>query len=194
MPKYLIFAFMFLFKLSFSQDQLRDQSCLTDNEYRLYQLIMEYRKDKGLPAIPLSYSLSYVAGAHAWDLSTNQPDHGKCNMHSWSENGPWTGCCYTEDHKEADCLWSKPSELTDYDDFGYEVAYYSSKTVEQHADLPKAALEGWKKSPGHNHMIINKYGWKRMKWNAVGIGIFGNYAVVWFGEEKDKAGRPEPCP
>lgn len=194
MLKYFLFAFIFLFKLASSQDLLNDQSCLTDDEYRLYQLIMEYRKDRGLPAIPLSYSLTHVAGAHAWDLTTNRPDVGRCNMHSWSDEGPWSGCCYTEDHKEAECLWSKPNELTDYDGFGYEIAYYSSKTVDRHVDMALAALEGWKDSPGHNHMIINKYGWKRMKWNAIGIGIYGNYAVVWFGEEKDTAGRPELCP
>lgn len=176
------------------QDIHSEQACISDEEYRLYILINEYREEKGQAAIPLSASLCYVAGAHAWDLQENRPDQGRCNMHSWSGNGPWTACCYTKDHKRADCIWAKPEELTQYDDHGYEVAYFSSSTVEEHNDIAYAALEGWKKSPGHNHMIINSYAWKRMKWNAIGLGIYGNYVVVWFGEKKDPAGTAELCP
>jgi len=194
MRYFLFFISVLIISPSFTQEFNGQNACLSDEEYRLYELINEYRKEKDLPAIPLSYSLCYVAAAHAWDLQVNQPEGGRCNMHSWSDKGPWSGCCYTEDHKKAECLWTKPSELTDYDDFGYEIAYYSSKTVDQHIDIALAALKGWKDSPGHNHMIINKYGWKRMKWNAIGIGIYGNYALIWFGEEKDPVGRPELCP
>ena len=176
------------------QDVLRDQACISDEEFRMYKLINEYREEKGQPAIPLSASLCYVAGAHAWDLQENQPDKGKCNMHSWSENGPWLACCYTEDHKKAECVWAKPLEITQYDDRGYEVAYFNSWTVEEHNDIAYAALDGWKESPGHNQMIINKNAWKRMKWNAIGVGIYGNYVVVWFGEKKDPAGIAEICP
>jgi len=91
-------------------------------------------------------------------------------------------------------VWAKPSEITAYDGNGYEIAYFSSWPVEEHKDLALAALEGWKGSPGHKHMIINKYAWKRMRWNAMGVGIFGNYAVVWFGEENDPAGKAKRCP
>ena len=193
--KRIIFILMlFSFFLASGQEEISNESCLNEDEYRLYELINEYRGEKDLPSISLSSALCYVAGAHAWDLHTNRPDQGKCNMHSWSEEGPWSSCCYTEDHEEADCLWTKPAELTDYDGIGYEVAYFNSKTVDQHNDIALAALEGWKESPGHNHMIINKYGWKRMHWRAMGVGIYGNYVVVWFGEEVDKQGEPEHCP
>ena len=175
------------------QDGYRDEGCITDDEYRLYLLINEYREEKGLPSIALSSSLCYVAGAHAWDLEENQPDNGRCNMHSWSKHGPWSSCCYTDDHKKAECVWSKPSELTRYEGFGYEIAYYNSRTVHEHEDIARAALDGWKTSPGHNRIIINKYAWRRMNWKAMGVGIYKHYVVVWFGEEKDKAGRPKEC-
>ena len=181
---------MLIINLLVAQDNLNDQACITDEENRLYLLINEYRVQKHLPKIPLSASLCVVAGAHAWDLQINQPEGGKCNMHSWSEQGPWTACCYTDDHEKAECVWAKPGEITSYDGFGYEVAYFNSSTVDEHKDMASAALDGWKGSPGHNHMIINKSAWKRMKWNAIGIGIYGNYAIVWFGEEKDPARKP----
>jgi len=187
-----IFIMMNAFGLS--TDSYTDQSCITEQEYRLYELVNEYRKENGLPAISLSASLSIVAGAHVWDLDNNQPDHGKCNMHSWSDEGPWNECCYTEDHKKASCIWSKPSELTSYEGNGYEVAYYSSWSVDEQNDMAWAALEGWKRSPGHNRIILNKYAWKRLKWKAMGVGIYGNYAVVWFGEKEDPIKKVKQCP
>ena len=192
MTRFLIIAVLFSFT-DRNVEPFAEQACITDQEYRLYQLINDYRQQHDLPAIPLSPSLCYVAGAHVWDLNTNHPEKGRCNMHSWSDNGPWSACCYTEDHKRASCIWVKPAELTDYEGHGYEIAYFSSWTAEEHKDMPKAALTGWKDSPGHNQMIINKYAWKRMKWNAIGIGIYGNYAVVWFGEKKDPVRKVKRC-
>jgi uncharacterized protein YkwD len=179
--------------LPHEKDTYHTQACVSPLEYRLYKLVNDYRAEYDLPAIPLSPSLCYVAGAHVWDLNENQPDRGRCNMHSWSDKGPWTKCCYTEDHKRAECIWSKPSELTGYDGFGYEVAYYSSWPADEHINMPRAALEGWKSSPGHNQMILNRNGWKRVKWKAMGVGIYGNYAVVWFGEKKDVKQRVKWC-
>jgi hypothetical protein len=56
-------------------------------EQRLYRLLMEHRRSQGLPAIPWSASLSYVARAHVRDLQAHPPS-GKCNFHSWSADGP----------------------------------------------------------------------------------------------------------
>ncbi len=193
MQQFLIIAILFTFSGNITEPYLA-QSCVTDSEYRLYEMINDYREDHGLKAIPLSHSLSLVAGAHVWDLNTNQPDKGRCNMHSWSNEGPWTKCCYTDDHKNASGIWSKPAELSSYDGNGYEIAYFSSWTEEEHSDMAFAALEGWKSSPGHNQMILNKYTWRRMNWNAMGVAIFDNYAVVWFGEEKDPVRRVKRCP
>ena len=94
----------FLSLLSFANAQN-----LSEQEQELYNLIMEYRAQKKLPPIPLSKSLTFVARTHAKDLGDNRPDIKKCNMHSWSKKGNWTSCCYTSDHKKAECMWNKPS-------------------------------------------------------------------------------------
>ncbi len=164
------------------------EHCITPEEVRLYELIMAYRKSKRLPTIPCSASLTKVAQLHVRDLAENQPDQGDCNMHSWSDKGSWSSCCYTSDHAQANCMWRKPSELTEYKGIGYEISYgasWASVTAE-------GALAGWKSSPGHNEVMINQGIWKE-KWNAVGIGIYKGYAVVWFGREKDPAGWPAKC-
>jgi uncharacterized protein YkwD len=157
---------------------------LTAAEMELYNLIMDYRDELSLPQIPLSSSLSYVARQHVADLQENNPVTSICNLHSWSDNGNWTACCYTSDHAQAACMWNKPRELTDYSGNGYEIAYYSSGSA-----TPAGALNGWKSSSGHNNVIINAGSWS-MQWNAIGVGIKGGYAVVWFGHEEDPAGPP----
>src|SRR5690348_217742 len=75
--------------------------CLSGEERKLYDLMMEYRKSKGLESIPLSAKLTQVAQTHVRDLSENyvfNPKDVKCNPHSWSDKGKWTSCCYTSDH------------------------------------------------------------------------------------------------
>lgn len=142
---------------------------------------MEYRKENGLPSIPLSPSLTLVAQQHAKDLVIYKPDTGKCNMHSWSVHGKWTPCCYTKNHAQAKCMWFKPRELTTYQGYGYEIACGSS------VDLDAiTALSSWKSSPGHNAVILNKDIWSDHLWKAIGVGIYKNRAVVWFGEEPDR--------
>lgn len=157
--------------------------CLSPEERKLYDLMMEYRKSKGLPPIPLSAKLTLVAQTHAYDLSehyTFDPERNKCNPHSWSKKGKWTSCCYTNDHKQAACMWSKPAEIAGYPSHGYEIAYYSSIGA-----TAKEGLDGWKVSPGHNPLIINSEIWSKVTWQAVGIGIYKEYGLVWFGEAPD---------
>lgn len=134
---------------------------------------------RGLPEIPRSSALTQVARLHVRDLEENHPDRGDCNIHSWSAHGTWTSCCYTDDHAEASCMWNKPKELTSYQGNGFEIAHWSSDGV-----TPEKALQGWQGSRGHNTVILNQGQWKD-QWNAIGIGIKGNYAVVWFGTKKD---------
>jgi len=99
---------------------------LTLEEVKLYDKIMEYRKEKNLPTIPLSQSLTFVAKTHVKDLADHNPNHGnKCNMHSWSNKGDWTSDCYTSDHAQAKCMWDKPRELTTYQGNGYEISHGS---------------------------------------------------------------------
>jgi hypothetical protein len=156
-------------------------------ELKLYNLIMEYRKSKNLPMIPLSRSLSYVAQEHCKDLYMNKPDLGPgCNAHSWSNKGKWTACCYTPDHQQAACMWNKPRELTGYKENGYEIACGSSKPeFTKFVMTAEFALDSWEKSVHHNDVIINNSIWKDFKWQAIGIGIYQNFATVWFGTLKD---------
>jgi len=157
---------------------------MDDREKELYKLIMEYRKKKWLKEIPLSPTLTKVAQCHARDLN-KYPREKKCNMHSWSKNGPWKPVCYTDTHKGAELMWSKPSELTAYTAEGYEIVHWQSNSNFTAQD----ALDGWKSSYGHNACILNLGMWKTSKWRAIGIAVEGNYAVVWFGKETDPAGE-----
>lgn len=152
---------------------------LSAEETKLYELIMSYRASYNLPSIPLSPALTYVAHTHVRDLAAYPPT-GECNLHSWSEHGEWTPCCYTSDHAQAQLIWNKPRELTTYTGAGYEIAFYYSAGA-----TATSALDGWKHSHGHNIMIINQEQWTSRTWKAIGIGIYQNYAVVWFGEEPD---------
>lgn len=156
--------------------------CLSVEEEKLYQLIMSYRESKKLPAIPFSAKLTQVAQAHVRDLADNFDCDNKrgCNPHSWSKNGAWTSCCYTPDHKQKECMWNKPKEIAGYNGSGYEIAYYSSAGA-----TAEEGLDGWKKSPGHNPLLINSGIWSKSNWKGLGIGIYKEYGVVWFGETED---------
>jgi len=150
---------------------------LSPAEQELFDLINEYRISRGLSEVPFSSALTQVAQIHAKDLMENHTPGGRCNMHSWSNKGPWKGCCYRENHKNPGCMWDKPSEIAGYDSPGYEIAYWHSQAAE-----PAVALEVWKKSPGHHAVIANLGVFKDANWRAMGVGIYQGYAVVWFGE------------
>jgi hypothetical protein len=181
----------------FSQDSpktfLIADVCLSPTEKILADLINEYRKEKGLPEVTISLSLTYVAQVHARDLMLHYKQNSRCNMHSWSENGAWTSCCYTPDHRNASCMWNKPRELTKYPGDGYEIAFFSNYPYSTPGGFASDILKGWKKSKGHNEIIVNKGKWNKSTWKALGIGVYGNYAVVWFGELNDDTGKPPVC-
>ncbi len=162
-----------------------DKPHLSRQEHELYDLIMDYRQKRGLEKIDLSPSLAYVARIHAQDLSEHRPFDDYCNLHSWSDNGDWTACCYTDDHEEAGCMWYKPYELTGFRGIGYEIVYYSTYP-EDHIDFPGSVLDGWKESKSHDIMIINRGEWKSLKWRSIGISVNGPFAVVWFSDTEDK--------
>jgi len=154
--------------------------CLTQEEMKLYALINNYRKEKRLPLIPLSKSLSYVARQHVIDLQYNVKE----TTHSWSD------CKYINGkHDSYNCMWLKPQELTSYKGKGYECVFGKTPEDVQAHD----ALNAWKKSPNHNNVIINKGIWAQVKWQAIGVGIYKNYAAIWFGEEHDKEDLPIMC-
>ena len=163
-----------------SPDISYQKHCISGEELKLFNLLNEYRKDKKLPAVPLSKSLSFVARQHVIDLYENV----KTLSHEWST------CKYDASNKKTfPCMWLKPSELTNYKSYGYECAFsLSSGNV-----MAEDALKGWKGSQPHNNVILNKGMWSKMKWNALGVGIYKNYAVIWFGENEDEEGKPEVC-
>jgi hypothetical protein len=156
--------------------------CVSSEEEKLFTLINDYRGTLGLEPIPYSAALTQVAQAHVRDLENEynfSPDN-ECNPHSWSEKGSWTPCCYTNDHREAECMWNKPKEIAGYASPGYEIAFYASEGANA-----EGGLEGWINSTSHRPLIVNDGQWARMEWNAIGIGIYGKYAVVWFGIAPD---------
>jgi len=174
----------------FSQFSLYAQNvCISPEEKKLYDLIMTYRKSKKLKSISFSTKLTQVAQTHVRDLSENysMSNSEVCNPHSWSTKGSWTPCCYTSDHKQAQCMWDKPKEIAGYESSGYEIAFYSSAGA-----MAADGLEGWKKSSGHNPLLINSGDWKNVEWKAIGVGIYKEYAVVWFGQLADTS-SPGAC-
>lgn len=190
MISYIVPAFFML--ASFTNGNLTKDVdvCLSPEETKLYELINEYRKTKQLDAIPYSAKLSLVAQTHAQDLANNYDfdPKNKCNPHSWSKKGKWSACCYTNDHKQARCMWDKPMEIAGYESPGYEIAYYSSSGANA-----EQGLAGWKKSPGHNPLLINSGMWEKVEWRGVGVGIYKEYAVVWFGQLADTQSTINTC-
>ncbi len=152
----------------------------------LCQVINDYRVGLGLPSVPRSVALMTVAQAHVDDLTAHpETVMGACNLHSWSDDGPWTGCCYTPDHAEAQCMWSKPPEITAgwganaYTAPGYEISASGVTSAEQSLTL-------WQGSPGHHDVIINAGIWEpKSPWPAIGCAMTNGYAVVWFGDATD---------
>lgn len=162
--------------------------CLSKEEKQLHEIINAYRKTKKLKAVPISASLTQVAKAHAVDLMENYKKSDKCNPHSWSKSSKWSGCCYTNDHKQAACMWDKPKEIAGYESPGYEIVYWHSAAAQ-----PEGALKGWQQSKSHNPIIINDGMWNQVEWKAVGVAIHEQYAVVWFGEMDDPKGAAAVC-
>jgi len=144
-------------------------------------MVNAQRAQAGLPPVPFSRSLTRVAELHVRDLQAHRPS-GSCNMHSWSAAGPWTPCCYTGDHAQARCMWSKPAEITGgkYRGHGFEISSWGSGRV-----TPEVALDGWRRSSAHFAVIMNQGIWASSTWRAMGVGLSENYAVVWFGTEAD---------
>jgi len=105
-------------------------------------LVNDYRVSQGLERIPLSASLDRVAEAHVWDLEAHPPDNEVCNLHSWSESGSWTTCCYTADHAAAQCMWDKPREITEYPGHGFETAAFASPEMTAPGALEQCLVSG----------------------------------------------------
>jgi uncharacterized protein YkwD len=179
-------------------DNAEPGDCFTAEEGTLLQLLNAYRNQNGLPDVPFAKSLTAVAQWHAIDLYNNNPESGTdpisgldCNLHSWSAQGFWSPVCYTPDHAYASGMWNKPREITSnaYSGNGFENAYRSGGSA-----TAFGAFEGWKNSPGHNDVILEKGVWSNYDWPAMGVGIYENYAVLWFGDQADPQGPVAQCP
>lgn len=152
---------------------------LTRQENELFRLISEYREENGKPPIPLSKSLTYVAQLHVRDLTSNKvsPPY---TLQSWSKNGPWEGVRYTANHRHARLMWNKPKELTNYSGDGFEISFFRKGGTNA-----RTAFSSWARQRSVSAIILNEGNWETISWNAVGVGLYGEYAVVWFGDKKD---------
>jgi hypothetical protein len=150
--------------------------------------VNDYRMQNGLPAVPLSTALMTVAAYHVGDEIAHPEAHtGNCNLHSWSTGSSlWMGCCFTPDFAQAQCMWDKPKEITaswgpgkTYTATGYEDAAAG-------VGAPDQALTLWKNDPPHDDVIRNNGIWaSHGPWPAMGCGMQGGYAVLWFGDATD---------
>lgn len=149
-------------------------------EIKLYNLINEYRAQNGLAPIAASKALSTVANRHVQDLAENIGTL----THSWSDapydpNNPST----------YPAMWTAPQRFkTGYSGNGYENAFGGTGG---YVATATDALQGWKNSPAHNAVILNQGMWQNLKWNALGVGLYKGYSVIWFGEQPDSTGTPE---
>ncbi len=157
-----------------------DDFCISKDEKQLIQLINSYRRKKGLKSVPVSRAMSLVADKHVRELN----DEIKDLTHSWVD------CQYKSSNpKTYECMWNKPKEIAGYPDRGYECAFGQWGA----SFSPEDVLKGWQDSKGHNQIIVNKGIWKDSDWKAIGVAIYGNYAVLWLGETKDTSERPPFC-
>lgn len=180
-----IFAFLLLLSTVFSgalhcQDQIPEGFCISGEELKLYNLVNKYRQQNGLNELALSKNLCYVAKLHVSDLNFNRPDTAHCNLHSWSDKGHWTECCYGREKFNNTCMISKPRELTSYPGEAYEIAFWESVDA-----IPEVVLDLWKSSSASDDLILNRDIWKEKSWKAFGVGMLEGYAVVWFGAEPE---------
>jgi hypothetical protein len=87
---------------------------LTGFERELAAEVNRVRAQAGLGPVPVSRALQHTARTHVWDLNTNNPAVGNCNPHSWSNNGPWKGMCYTPDHAQSQRMYGLSTSLLTY--------------------------------------------------------------------------------
>ncbi|EGO65002.1 CAP domain-containing protein [Acetonema longum] len=171
---------------------VKETENLSAQEAHLARLINQYRRDNGLGAIPVSRTLTRVARLHVRDLDQYQPQNATDsrglpgNLHSWSDKGNWTSVIYTADHQYAAAMWNKPREISNqiYLGNGFEIAF----GTQGHQATPESALAAWLDSPGHKAVIMESGDWQDKHWPAMGVAVYGGYAVVWFGDTEDPVG------
>ncbi len=84
-------------------------------------------------------------------------------------------------------MWNKPRQLTPYQGDGYEIAaWYQGPRGE--GIQAREALKMLSESPEHNEVMLNQGQWQKQPWRSTGVGVFGHYAVIWYGAEPDVCG------
>lgn len=167
--------------------------CLNAEEAALVQLVNDYRVQNGKPALPATRWLNTTAQWKVWDRIANSAVVGNCNTHSWSAAMPalWEAVCYTPDHALAQQMWRKPYQISGhvYTGSGYE------NTADAGVPMTAAqALAQWQSSTAHRNVILNEGAWSGVTFRGLGVGVAGNYAVLWFGDAVDPGGTMAPCP
>ena len=180
-------------------EEPRPGNCLNEDEAELAQLINNWRKENGLPAIRVTGSLYRVAKWHVIDLALFAPHKDKadsrdlpCDLHSWSDKGEgrggWKPVCYTADHYYAKQMWYKPKEISDYSGISYENIYWTSAPLS-----PAMVLGCWENRVGEKELLLEQKDWKNSRWKAMGVGIYGNYAALWIGDKTDHEDEMVKC-
>ena len=168
--------------------QVPEKFCVSRQEYALYRKINEYRTSIGLQVVPISRSLSYVAKLHVIDLFENHPDTSFCSLNSWSDKGPWKSCCHSQYKPDPECILDKPGELTSYKGEAHEICYFDSYLVNV-----DTVYNFWMKVEQARDLLVNNRKWSLYTWQAMGVGIYKQYACVWLGEERDEEEEPVIC-
>lgn len=137
-------------------------------EQELFMAVNKYRVENGQPALKLSLQLTMLGNRRLLDLNQNL----KTITHSWSN------CPYNiTDEKTWPCLTASPQRLNSgYKGEGYETLYRTSGRA-----TVSGAIEAWKKSSLHSSIILNQGAFAKLPWDAVGVAVNGQYAVLWFG-------------
>ncbi|MFA7605310.1 MAG: hypothetical protein WCY08_01860 [Rhodocyclaceae bacterium] len=180
-------ALLFLLMSGCSSNQARQAAFVPDeNASSLAEIINQYRAFHQLDSLAESPTLHRVALAHVTDLQRSGVFAGECNLHSWSDQGPWTPCCYSRDHAKSACMLNKPAEFSNgrFNAPGYEIA-----TVHGLGMSPARALRHWLHSDAHHDVLLNRNQWTDVRWKSIGAAISENYAVVWFSEASEEDER-----
>lgn len=161
----------------------KEKSCigddLSENENELFGLINDYRTQNKLSNIPIGTTACLVANRHILDLNLNL----RYLTHSWSN------CQYdgnkTETYK---CMTDAPKTFfPNFTDSAFENAYYTSGKKVNVVD----ALEGWKKSPLHNAVLLNQNIFQKQIWTEGCVAIQGKFAALWFISKLTNVKKPE---
>jgi len=184
----LLFILLFTFS-GFAQNQCVGEQLFTQKicagdeisgeEQQLANLINQYRKENKLSEVSISKPLSVLANRHLLDLQINV----KYLTHGWSN------CPYDIKNKDTwNCVMDAPKRLNiDFNGVAFENLY---RNLNANAN-PILALEGWKKSPLHNSLILNLDNWSSQNWEALGVSVRGQFAAIWFGTSNLNKGIAE---